>query len=145
MKNDLQTRTDKSAAYLRQAYQGRPMDPKKIGLFPFCGFNNFDPHPIAQMDSQRVCITLYNRFNPILVAQKMSIHIWLWYLKCFLWAISEIIQNGGSVGSNPSQPSGSLEIVSGTSSRCWGSFRSLSRLRSWTQSKKVPGWEALVT
>ena len=105
--------------------------PKKIGLFPFSGFNHFDPHKkIAQMDSQRVCIS---GSIPFLLLKKCQ------YLKCFLWAISEIIQNGGSVGSNPSQPSGSLEIVSGTSSRCWGSFLSLSRLRSWTQSMAVAG------
>jgi len=68
---------------------------------------------------------MYKRFNPVLVAQKMSVP------EMFFMGHLRNHSNGGSVGSNPSQPSGSLEIVSGTSSRCWGSFRSLSRLRSW--------------
>ena len=60
--------------------------PKKIGLFPFSGFNHFDPHKkIAQMDSQRVCIS---GSIPFLLLKKCQ------YLKCFLWAISEIIQMG---------------------------------------------------
>ena len=99
-----------SAAYLRQ---GRPMDPKKLVCFHFVGSrilthtkNCPDGFPKG----------MYNPFIPVLVAQRMSIHIWVWYLKC----LKGHLRNHWKLW--------------GTSSRCWGSFRSLSRLRSWTQT-----------